>query len=35
MALPHRMRKQPFEEESFSAEMLRRLVRKYETDGIR
>lgn len=35
MALPHRMRKQPFEEESFSAEMLRRLVRKYETEGIR
>lgn len=35
MALPHRMRKQPFEEESFSAEMLRRLVRKYETDGIK
>jgi magnesium chelatase subunit I len=35
MALPHRMRKQPFEEESFSAEMLRRLVRRYETDGIR
>jgi magnesium chelatase subunit I len=30
MALPHRMRKQPFEEEEFSAEMLRRLVRKYE-----
>jgi len=35
MALPHRMRKQPFEEESFSAEMLRRLVRKYETEGIK
>ena len=35
MTLPHRMRKQPFEEESFSAEMLRRLVRKYETDGIK
>jgi Mg-chelatase subunit ChlI len=33
MALPHRMRKQPFEEEEFSAEMLRRLVRKYETEG--
>jgi Mg-chelatase subunit ChlI len=31
MALPHRMRKQPFEEEEFSVEMLRRLVRKYET----
>ncbi len=31
MALPHRMRKQPFEEEEFSAEMLRRLVRKYES----
>jgi magnesium chelatase subunit I len=30
MALPHRMRKQPFEEEEFSAEMLRKLVRKYE-----
>jgi magnesium chelatase subunit I len=30
MALPHRMRKQPFEEEEFSAEMLRRLVRRYE-----
>ncbi len=30
MALPHRMRKQPFEEESFSVEVLRRLVRKYE-----
>ncbi len=33
MALPHRMRKQPFEEEEFSAEMLRRLVRKYESEG--
>ena len=35
IALPHRMRKQPFEEESFSAEMLRRLVRKYEQEGIK
>jgi len=32
MALPHRMRKQPFEEEAFSAEMLRKLVRKYGED---
>jgi magnesium chelatase subunit I len=33
MALPHRMRKQPFEEEVFSSEMLRRLVRQYEEAG--
>ena len=32
MALPHRMRKQPFEEESFSVEVLRRLVRKYQDE---
>lgn len=32
MALPHRMRKQPFEEESFSVEVLRRLVRKYQEE---
>ncbi len=30
MALPHRMRKIPLEEEEFSPEMLRRLVRSYE-----
>ncbi len=29
MALPHRMRKQPFEEEEFSSDMLRRLVKRY------
>jgi magnesium chelatase subunit I len=34
MALPHRMRKQPFEEEAFSAEMLRKLVRKYSEEGV-
>ncbi len=33
MALPHRMRKQPFEEESFSSEMLRKLVRQYTEKG--
>lgn len=33
MALPHRMRKQPFEEESFSAEVLRKLVRKYDEEA--
>jgi magnesium chelatase subunit I len=31
MALPHRMRKQPFEEEEFSSVMLRKLVKKYDT----
>ncbi|MBI5000426.1 MAG: ATP-binding protein [Euryarchaeota archaeon] len=34
MALPHRLRKQPFEGESFSVEMLRKLVRKYEAEGL-
>ena len=29
MALPHRMRKQPFEEEEFSSAMLRKLVQRY------
>jgi magnesium chelatase subunit I len=29
MALPHRMRKQPFEEEEFSSSMLRKLVQRY------
>ncbi len=29
MALPHRMRKQPFEEEKFSSEMLKKLVDSY------
>ncbi|MEW5936660.1 MAG: ATP-binding protein [Candidatus Thermoplasmatota archaeon] len=34
LALPHRMRKQPFEEEEFSVEMLRKLARKYEAEGM-
>jgi len=33
MALPHRMRRQPFEEEEFNAAMLRKLVREYEKEG--
>jgi len=34
LALPHRMRKQPFEEEEFSSAMLRRLVDSYIEEGI-
>ena len=30
MALPHRMRTMPLEEEEFNPEMIRRLVRSYE-----
>jgi len=33
MVLPHRMRKKPFEEEEFSSEMLRKLVKKYTTES--
>ena len=34
LALPHRMRKRPFEEEEFSSSMLRRLVEKYIEEGM-
>ncbi|MDG6221356.1 MAG: ATP-binding protein [Candidatus Thermoplasmatota archaeon] len=34
MALPHRMRKQPFEEEEFNASLLHKMVREYEKEGV-
>ncbi|MCK4718935.1 MAG: magnesium chelatase, partial [Thermoplasmata archaeon] len=34
LALPHRMRKQPFEEDDFNASLLHKLVRGYEKDGV-
>ena len=30
LALPHRMRKKPFEEEVFSIDMLKQLLKKYD-----
>jgi len=32
MALPHRMRKQPFEEEVFSSDLLRQVVKRFEAE---
>ncbi|MFH0815379.1 MAG: ATP-binding protein [Methanobacteriota archaeon] len=34
MALPHRMRRRPYEEEEFSEEMLRKLVKQRERESI-